>query len=259
MEASGPVQNVIVFGEAGVGKSSIINLVVGSRVAKTSPDATACTIHTHPYDIIIDGKIYRLWDTPGLDGGTLGRFRAAIAERKLKTFLRNHLKKKNETPLLIYCIRASRAKRALVRHYQSVRLATQTRENPVPMVVVVTGLENALGDMENWWDRNAADLSNHGMEFVDHACITSIDDDSRDLELARTRRRYSQGAVRDLVSRNCFPRDQCENTMQHAQAIEKRDDPGRWSGAIGKYLVSTLLWLRAVTLLEHCRLDVYAD
>lgn len=231
------MHNVIVFGESGVGKSSIINLVTGSQVAKTSPDAAACTTRTQSYDVVINEKKYKLWDTTGLDGGTFGLFRAAIAERNLKKFLRNLLKG-NEPPLLIYCVRASRATRALVRHYQSVRSAT--RESAVPMVIVVTGLENARGDMENWWQRNATELSNHGMEFIDHACITSIDDDPRDPVLARTRRTYSQDALRDLIFRNCIPRERSENTPQCPQARRQADSEG-WTWVVWTYLVSTLL------------------
>jgi GTP-binding protein EngB required for normal cell division len=230
------VHNVILFGESGVGKSSIVNLVVGSQAAKTSPDADACTTRTQPYDVIINGKKYKLWDTTGLDGGTFGLLRAAIAERNLKKFIRNLLKK-SEPSLLIYCVRASRATRALVRHYQSVR--STTREYPIPVVIVVTGLENSRGDMENWWHRNASELSNHGMEFTDHACVTSIDDDPRDPILVRTRRTSSQDAVRDLISRNCIRREQCENIPQFHD--ERQDDLRGWTWVVWTYLVSTLL------------------
>lgn len=230
------MQNVIVFGESGVGKSSIINLIVGSQVAKTSPDANACTTRTQQYDVVISGRKYKLWDTAGLDGGSFGLFRAAITERNLKTFLRNRLKK-NEPSLLLYCVRASRATRALVRHYRSVR--SLTRESPVPMVIIVTGLENSRGDMENWWHRNAVELSNHGMEFADHACITSIDDDPHDPVLARTRRTYSQNAVRTLIFRNCIPREQCENTLQLPAG--RQGELRGWTWVAWTYLISTLL------------------
>lgn len=230
------MQNVIVFGECGVGKSSIINLIVGSQVAKTSPDADACTTRTQQYDVTINEKKYKLWDTAGLDGGSFGLFRAAITERNLKMFLRNRLKNK-EPSLLIYCVRAARATRALVRHYRSVHSATS--ERPVPMVIVVTGLENSRGDMENWWQKNATELSSHGMEFVDHACITSIDDDPRDAILARRRRAHSQDAVRNLIFRNCIPREQCVNTPQLPAG--RHDELGGWTWIVWTYLVSTLL------------------
>lgn len=230
------MHNVIVFGESGVGKSSIVNLVVGSQAARTSPDADACTTRTKPYDVTIDGIKYKLWDTPGLDGGSFGLFRAAIVERNLKTVVRKLLKK-NEPSLLIYCVRASRATRALVRHYQSVRYAT--RDSPVPIAIVVTGLENSRGDMEDWWHKNAAGLSDHGMEFVDHACITSVDDDPRDLVLVRRRRTSSRDAVRDLISRNCIPHEQRQNTPP--PPAKNQGDTRGWSWVVWTYLVSNLL------------------
>ncbi|KAG9316435.1 P-loop containing nucleoside triphosphate hydrolase protein [Chiua virens] len=230
-----PVLNVIVFGESGVGKSSIVNLIAGSSVAKTSPDVKACTTRTQHYDVDINGKKYKLWDTVGLDGGFFGHFRAAVAERNLKSFLRNLLKK-HEPSLLVYCVRASRARRALISHYQSV--CSATRNTPAPMVIVVTGLEETHGEMEDWWDRNAAELSKHGMEFVDHACITSIDDDPHDSKPVRDRRTYSQGVVRDLVSRNCIPRERREDTS--GVYTGSRGESGGWSRAIWSYLASTL-------------------
>ncbi|KIK99091.1 hypothetical protein PAXRUDRAFT_30731 [Paxillus rubicundulus Ve08.2h10] len=198
--ASDPVRNVLVFGETGVGKSSLINLVIGSNAAKTSPDADPCTNRTQPYDVNIQGERFKIWDTAGLDEGKLsGARRAAAAEKKLKQSLRKFLKN-NDLSLLIYCVRGSRATRALVRHYQTI--SSETCNSTVPMVVVVTALENSSGDMESWWQRNAEDLSQHGMNFKDHACITTVGDDSCDTVIVRERRAHSQEIVRDLIFRN---------------------------------------------------------
>ncbi|KAF9222625.1 hypothetical protein BS17DRAFT_173622 [Gyrodon lividus] len=207
---SDPVRNVVVFGESGVGKSSLVNLVVGSYAAKTSPDADACTIRTQHYDVVIHGGKFKIWDTAGLDGGSSGTRRAAVAEKNLKQSLRNFLKN-DDLSLLIYCVRASRATRALVRHYQ--RVYTETCNSTIPMVIVVTALENSSGDMDNWWQRNAGDLSKYGMNFIDHACITTIGDDSCDTLVARERRAYSQETVRDMIFRNCLNGERSEGGL----------------------------------------------
>jgi small GTP-binding protein len=62
--------NVVIFGETGAGKSSLINLVTKKHTALTSCDSTGCTIQTSEYDFSI-GSIQsnplkvKLFDTPG--------------------------------------------------------------------------------------------------------------------------------------------------------------------------------------------------
>jgi hypothetical protein len=58
-------RNVVVCGETGAGKSSLINLIAGRVVAETSPDAPPCTTIHPSYDVMIEGQSFRLWDTEG--------------------------------------------------------------------------------------------------------------------------------------------------------------------------------------------------
>jgi tRNA U34 5-carboxymethylaminomethyl modifying GTPase MnmE/TrmE len=59
--------NVVVFGETGAGKSSLINLVAGSQTALTSRDAMGCTTETNVYDVLIQNETLKvkLFDTVG--------------------------------------------------------------------------------------------------------------------------------------------------------------------------------------------------
>lgn len=195
---------MVVFGESGVGKSSLINLILESSAAKTSPDADPCTTRNEQYDTLIHGKKFKIWDTPGVNEGSLGVVRAAIAERSLKQLLRKLLER-NELSLLVYCVRASRATQALVRHYR--KFCPLVHKSAIPVVIAVTALENSSGDMEGWWQKNAEKLSGFGMTFADHACITTIGDDPRDSIVVRTRRTDSQQAIRELVFRNSLIQD----------------------------------------------------
>ncbi|KAF9245014.1 hypothetical protein BU15DRAFT_71365 [Melanogaster broomeanus] len=218
------VRNVIVFGECGVGKSSLVNLVVGSSAAKTSPDADPCTVHNKDYEVNIRGETFKIWDTVGLDGGSLGAMRAALAEWSLKRFLRSFLKK-DDLSLLVYCVRGSRATRALVRHYEKIHL--QTCNSTVPMVIVVTALENASGDMDSWWQRNEGDLSKYGMSFIGHACVTTVGDDTHDTETVRARRARSQEIVRDLIFNHSHTSERGEDGLI-LPADSEKPPGGNW-------------------------------
>ena len=150
---------------------------------------------------IADRK-FKIWDTAGLNGGTFSRIHAAIADRNLRRFL-SKLQKKGELDLLIYCVRASRTTQALVRHYK--KFYSSVCKRSVPVVVIVTCLENTPGEMDSWWQRNVGNFGKLGMVFAGHACVTTIADDPGDTASLRARREYSGRAVRSLIYENCRP------------------------------------------------------
>jgi small GTP-binding protein len=190
--------NVVLAGECGTGKSSLINLIIGRDVAKTSNDTAACTTEVRSYKVSIDGCTLKLWDTPGLDEGSTTRANIRSSEALVKSLHR--IKSKGDIHLLVYCIHGSRAKGALMKHYETIR---DFLPPAVPIVVVITRLERYRDRMEDWWYNNAQVLASFGMNFVGHACITTIPD-CRGLPSAfRERLIYSQRAVRDLIRRNC--------------------------------------------------------
>ncbi|KAI6106842.1 hypothetical protein EV401DRAFT_2006509 [Pisolithus croceorrhizus] len=53
--------NVLVLGEIGSGKSSVVNLLVGEAVAKVSPDAGPCTLRTIRHETTI--QMQETWTT----------------------------------------------------------------------------------------------------------------------------------------------------------------------------------------------------
>lgn len=62
--------NIIVTGKIGVGKSRLVNCMVGKEVAKEGRDSKGCTSDVTPYSVEIDGINVRLWDSPGLQDDT---------------------------------------------------------------------------------------------------------------------------------------------------------------------------------------------
>ncbi|KAG1741508.1 uncharacterized protein EDB91DRAFT_1248059 [Suillus paluster] len=103
--------NVVIFGEAGAGKSSLVNLITRSETAPTSCDSVGCTIETKVYEhnVVIQNQILKvkLFDTPGLDEGSEGAVPDEAARRGLKKLLRKHMEQ-DEIHLLMYCVQGTK-------------------------------------------------------------------------------------------------------------------------------------------------------
>ncbi|KAI9572096.1 P-loop containing nucleoside triphosphate hydrolase protein [Boletus coccyginus] len=189
-------RNVIVFGESGVGKSSVINTIAGKHITQTSNDAVGCTFRYQCYQVLLDGFTVNLWDTVGLDEGSEGTVPARQAESNLKAFLRQ-ITRWNGIDLLLYCVRGTRVRQALLRNYNIFYAAICRKK--VPVALVVTGLENYEGNMEAWWTKHEKDLVKHGMRFDAHACVTTMRSDHPAIQ---NRLKQSRDALRNLVQPN---------------------------------------------------------
>ncbi|KAF8840482.1 hypothetical protein BDN67DRAFT_637491 [Paxillus ammoniavirescens] len=184
-------RNIVFFGETGTGKSSAINLIAGSSVADTNNDTGACTRVSACYKTMIRDEPFKLWDTRGL--GEAGFFHSLFKggpEGELRKFLRERYQRQ-EIDLLVYCVRGSRAKEALLKNYKT--FCAMTRQLAAPVVIVVTHLEREK-NMEDWWERNESSLRRLGMEFDGHACITAIPN--------HTRENVSKQTLHELIARD---------------------------------------------------------
>lgn len=160
---------MVVFGETGVGKSSIINMIAGSDVAETTSHATGCTFQSTSYIVDIGGSSVRLWDTAGLNEGDEGTVAAKNAITNLYSLLRGL---EEGVSLLVYCVRGPRLKDSTVKNYQMFHKAFC--QEKVPIILVVTGLEEEAEEcMDDWWPRNKAAFQKQQMHFRGQACITS--------------------------------------------------------------------------------------
>ncbi|KAF9230499.1 P-loop containing nucleoside triphosphate hydrolase protein [Melanogaster broomeanus] len=197
-------KNIVVFGESGIGKSSLINMIAGRAIAATSSSATGCTFEHKKYDVVINGKRYGVWDTAGLDEGSHGTVPAEKAEENLKVLLRE-LIKANGIDLLIYCIRGSRLRKALLNNYNVFYSAICRKK--VPVAVVVTGLENQEGEMEDWWAANEAEFAALRMHFDGHACVTTLDPEKVHSPALRQRCLASRQTVVSMIANTCSRND----------------------------------------------------
>ncbi|KAG1749596.1 hypothetical protein EDD22DRAFT_808530 [Suillus occidentalis] len=195
---AGPL-NVLLFGETGVGKSAIINLIVGNDVVETSPDAEPCTLQHPSHEVNLRDRSFKLWEVSSID--SMGFFRASFTKQRLKTSY-NKLYKDEGVYLLLYCMRGSRAQRALIRDYKfftDVVGSSVTVAGGVKVAAVVTNLEDYPTDMDRWWVKNKDNLESLGMRFTAHACITSLPDHPNASPAIRARRHRSKQAIRSLI------------------------------------------------------------
>ncbi|KAG1825517.1 P-loop containing nucleoside triphosphate hydrolase protein, partial [Suillus subaureus] len=164
--------NVVIFGETGSGKSSIINVIAQEQVARTSNDALGCTSEYKRYSVDISGQKFALFDTAGLNEGTAGTVTPKQAKQQLKSLLNKLMSLKSPLggiDLLVYCMHYTTSPRAILGTYNTVYSGT-SRKKRVPIVVVVTGLESTT-PMESWWDAHKEIFNS--MDLVGHACVTT--------------------------------------------------------------------------------------
>ncbi|KAG9316836.1 P-loop containing nucleoside triphosphate hydrolase protein [Chiua virens] len=160
--------NVIIFGETGVGKSSVVNLIAGGDLAKTSPDASACTLTSNPYHVVLQGdQPFCLWDTVGLNEPEISREDYLRAIKQAYKLIKD-LERTGGVHLLLLCMRG-RITKSVQQNYKL--FANVLCENKVPLAVVITNLENEPC-MDQWWTDNKEVFQRYGIAARGHACIT---------------------------------------------------------------------------------------
>lgn len=159
--------NVIVFGETGAGKSSVINMIIGKQVAESSSAASGCTFHSEPYEVDLDGTLLlRLWDTSGLNEGKNG----TVSAKEAVDSLFNLITRVQGVSLLVYCIRGPRIKATTADNYELFFHGLCHAK--VPIVLVVTGLEGEE-DRDSWWNDNSGVFQDQGLNFSGQAGVVA--------------------------------------------------------------------------------------
>ncbi|KAF6749759.1 hypothetical protein DFP72DRAFT_536609 [Ephemerocybe angulata] len=196
-------RNVVFFGETGVGKSSIINMLreisdsPPSPPTNPSPEETpappekaaisngalGCTVANTSYTVYLSDPPtpdsgnsepaasvqYTLWDTAGLVEGESGSVVSGQAEENLARLLE---KVGGGVSLLVFCIRGRRFRAILQHHYDLIYRRTCWHKR-VPIILVVNGLENETGRMDDWWATHRVEFKRNKMRFERVACVVS--------------------------------------------------------------------------------------
>ena len=163
-----PIPNVILFGETGGGKSSIINLLADSEVAPTASSARGCTFQSQCYRVNVSGSMFDIHDTVGLNEGETGSVPNPDAIIQLYSLLQSLNTGVN---LLVFCMRGPRLRS--VAHDNWRFFEDIVCQKKVPIVLVITGLEHE-DVMDDWWLNNKSAFQEQGMFPHGVACITAI-------------------------------------------------------------------------------------
>ncbi|KAJ2924676.1 hypothetical protein H1R20_g12416, partial [Candolleomyces eurysporus] len=167
-------KNVVFFGETGVGKSSVINMFregtdpSDSELIPISSGAVGCTFSSKGYRANVNEERYMLWDTAGLNEGIRG---TVTHEKSVESLADLLCKLGGKIHLLVYCIRGKRFRQVIQDNYDL--FYGEICGSQVPIIAVVTGLENEEPDMENWWTENAWEFEKYQLRFDGHVCITA--------------------------------------------------------------------------------------
>ncbi|KAL4079872.1 P-loop containing nucleoside triphosphate hydrolase protein [Scleroderma yunnanense] len=164
--------NVIVFGETGVGKSSVVNLIAGRPVAEVSPDVAGCTMESKEYKFNVDTMDLSIWDTVGLAEPEMGVDGYIPAIEKACSLIKQ-LRDAGGVDLLLFCIRGNQFTMTMQNNYRLFYEVLCGQQ--VPIALVITHLEGEEV-MEEWWNRNKDNVAKHGIKCAAHACVTGLPD-----------------------------------------------------------------------------------
>lgn len=87
--------SILLTGKTGVGKSRLVNALVGKRVALEGQQKKPCTATVNQYRTVVNDTEILVWDSPGLQDGKCNE----------QLYLEDMREKVHELDLMIYCIK----------------------------------------------------------------------------------------------------------------------------------------------------------
>ncbi|THU88016.1 hypothetical protein K435DRAFT_803823 [Dendrothele bispora CBS 962.96] len=202
-----PIRNVVFFGSSGSGKSSTINMFLGGEIrAPISSGANGCTFESKAYDTTIKNTPYHLYDTAGLNEGSEGAVRSKDAMENLKNLIRSLSSESGGVNLLVFVFRSPGRLTDIVEENYRTFYEGFCDNNKVPIVMIVTGLEDEVPTMNHWWEKNREKFEEKKIRFADVACITATRGKAtEDNQRHKNDEEYdlSVTLVKELLVKNC--------------------------------------------------------
>ncbi|KAI6159902.1 P-loop containing nucleoside triphosphate hydrolase protein [Pisolithus thermaeus] len=161
------VLTVMVLGEIGVGKSSMVNLIVGEYVAGCSPDVEVCTRGTTKHEATVESMKLHIWEVSGFNKPEDLKKNAPDIEDKFGPML----EARASVNVILFCMRGQKVTATTKRILERIHGIFKKR---IPIVLVINHLERER-DMEDWWRRNQNTLGT-SMSGTRHTCVTGLPD-----------------------------------------------------------------------------------
>jgi GTPase Era involved in 16S rRNA processing len=218
--------NVVVFGESGHGKSSLINMIIEEIRATISSSAKSCTFEAKSYPHRILEHDFVFWDTRGFNEGEQGAAPDFQAAGQLYGLLR---KLKDGVSLLIFCIRAPRINDVAKRNWDLFR--DVICQDKVNTVIVVTHLE-AEDSMDEWWKSNISRFMRYRI------CPTYINDDEPGVACITA----SKGKMKN--GRYTFQEEYDESRAKVRRLVVDFHMPTPWKVESVEWFRTTTKWCR---------------
>lgn len=175
--------NVLLFGETGVDKSSIIQLIVGQNIVDAVPGGPYSMLK-RTAGVTLGERRFELWEVSSSIAlmGFFRRFFAKLKRRLRASYKRLH--RDGGAPLVLYCMKGTSTPTASREYQHFTDIVGST--SCVSISAVVDGLEESLTNMDDWWTTYKGDLIRLGMQFSNHVCITLLPDDPNALRSRET-------------------------------------------------------------------------
>jgi GTP-binding protein EngB required for normal cell division len=215
-------KNILVIGETGVGKSSIVNLIVGEKVAEAKGSADKCTFNIDKYEY----ENFRLFDTIGYNDATENNPTEAL--KKLANFAMEVTT--DGICLIVYVMKQGRINAISRKNYDY--FVKSFCNNEVPVLLVVTHCEE-VSIPEHWYSSEKENFEKYGMIFNAVVCGCAIDLSSPKLDadlvpIYKKKVTRTQQGVRDEIKK---------------LALQNPWKPSNWSEWVPKIIIAAAIIL----------------